>query len=422
MVTNEIKNSPTFELVNNDVSTFAADIQGKISADYRTSECKLPVLYATAKMHKSPKSFRFITSSRDTITSNVSKYVSKCLKLLLNTARSSFEYRIREIDNCVFVIDNRNKVVNFMDLSNINKVKHKSVSTWDFSTLYTKIPHDKLKEKLKKFVEKMFCIKKDKNFICFSKTGKSTYFSINRSKANLSFSSCELIKWIDFIVDNSYICYKGEVYRQAIGIPMGTNSAPFMANLFLHLYEYEYIEHLISSGEIQAAQDLSNIYRYQDDCISFNDNGSFAMHYNKIYPPEMVLDCTNLSTSVCTFLDLRISVYRGRFLYKSFDKRKNFNFEVVKYPNLDGNIPYAPSYGVFISQLVRFCDINQSANNFVSDVKDLTETFVRQGFDFVRLRDRYFIFCSKYLYRWAKFGTDIASSKVVHKIFPYKIS
>ena len=61
-------------------------------------------------------------------------------------------------------------------------------------------------------------------------------------------------------------------------------------------------------------------------------------------------------------------------------------------------------------------------NNFVSDVKDLTETFVRQGFDFVRLRDRYFIFCSKYLYRWAKFGTDIASSKVVHKIFPYKIS
>ena len=195
-----------------------------------------------------------------------------------------------------------------------------------------------------------------------------------------------------------------------------------MANLFLHLYEYEYIEHLISSGEIQAAQDLSNIYRYQDDCISFNDNGSFAMHYNKIYPPEMVLECTNLSTFVCTFLDLRISVYRGRFLYKSFDKRKNFNFEVVKYPNLDGNIHYAPSYGVFISQLVRFCDINQSANNFVSDVKDLTETFVRQGFDFVRLRDRYFIFCSKYLYRWAKFGTDIASSKVVHKIFPYKIS
>ena len=67
--------------------------------------------------------------------------VGKCLKLLLKNARTSFLYRIKEIDNCVFVIDNRDRVVNFMNKANQSKVKRKCISTWDFSTLYTKIPH-----------------------------------------------------------------------------------------------------------------------------------------------------------------------------------------------------------------------------------------------------------------------------------------
>ena len=67
-------------------------------------------------MHKTPKAFRFIINSRDTVTSQLSITVAKCLKLLLTTSRTSFKYRIEHIDNAVFGIDNRDEVIDFMDI------------------------------------------------------------------------------------------------------------------------------------------------------------------------------------------------------------------------------------------------------------------------------------------------------------------
>ena len=90
--------------------------------------------------------------------------------------------------------------------------------------------------------------------------------------------------------------------------------------------------------------------------MAFNDNGMFKEHYKHIYPPEM--ECTNLSKATCTFLYLRISVIRGKFTYKSYDKRNEFNINIANYPHMNGNIPYSTSYGVYTSQLVRYCDIN----------------------------------------------------------------
>ena len=69
-------------------------------------------------MHKTPKASRFITNSSYTVTSQLSITVAKCLKLSLNTSRTSFKYHIKHIDNTVFVIDNRDKVIDFRDTSN----------------------------------------------------------------------------------------------------------------------------------------------------------------------------------------------------------------------------------------------------------------------------------------------------------------
>ena len=94
---------------------------------------------------------------------------------------------------------------------------------------------------------------------------------------------------------------------------MGTNCTPFLANVFIHVYEYEYLEKLVNQGDIETAIEtainIAKTFRYQDDCIALNDNGIFAQHFHLIYPPEMILKCTNISIAVCTFLDLRISVF-----------------------------------------------------------------------------------------------------------------
>ena len=409
IMSNEIQNSPTFEAVSDDKVQFVDNLKSQYPKEL--SNDKLPYLYATAKMHKTPKDFRYITAGRDTAFSDISIAASKCLKLLMNTARTSLAYKIKEIDNCIFIIDNREKVVNFLVNSNQSKDCRKHITTWDFSTLYTKIPHCKLKEKISLFVKKVFeCIKHSKkaaNFVCCSEKSRTAYYSKTKSKSNASFSCEDLINLINIVIDNSYVIFHGVVYRQVIGIPMGTNCAPFLANIFLHVYEYEYLLKLVQNENVVTARKLAQTFRYQDDCVSLNDDGMFKLHYSNIYPPEMVLKPTNIAKATCTFLDLRISVFRGSFRFKSYDKRNDFDFSIANYPHMDGNIPFRTSYGVYMSQLVRFCDINCEINSFISDVKETTGKFIKQGFIRDMLKSTFWKFRNNYLFKWSKFGAEI---------------
>ena len=124
---------------------------------------------------------------------------------------------------------------------------------------------------------------------------------------------------------------------------------------------------------------------------------------------------TNISVNKSTFLDLTISIYRNKFLHYSWDKRKEFNFQVVNYPNLSGNIPTAQSYGVYTSELIRFCDININFDYFVKDVKMLTAKFLNQSFKLMKLKDKFLKFRNLYFFKWAKFDVDI--SIVANKLF-----
>ena len=411
VINKEVEESGTFRLVSNNKDTFHNAIKNSYSGTCNLKE-DFPTIYAIAKMHKDPPTFRFITSARDTIFSNISIAISKGLKLLLNTARTSFKYNIKEVDNCIFIIDSRDKVIKFMEKSNQTHKKN-SISTWDFNTLYTNIPHNKLKIQVAKFIRKMYNIvsetKKSNIFVTCSDKSKKGYFSKTKSRNNISFSAEDFIKHLRIIVDNSYINFRDKIYKQVVGIPMGTNCAPFLANIFLHMYEYGYLEKLIKEGKFHEAKMLSQTYRYQDDCVAFNDGGLFRAHYRNIYPPEMQLENTNISKGVCNFLDLRISVFRGEFRYNSYDKRRNFGFDICNYPNLSGNIPWRGAYGVYMSQLVRFCDINQNKNNFIKDIRAMTLKFCDQGFNNDMLRHVFLKFGLRYFYKWSKYGDIMAS-------------
>jgi hypothetical protein len=75
--------------------------------------------------------------------------------------------------------------------------------------------------------------------ICIPKKG---YFGDSMNSKNISFSEEKLLLCINYLIDNAYIIRRGSVYKQFVGIHMGTNSAPHMANIYLHVYEYEYIK------------------------------------------------------------------------------------------------------------------------------------------------------------------------------------
>ena len=90
-----------------------------------------------------------------------------------------------------------------------------------------------------------------------------------------------------------------------------------------------------------------------------------------------------------------------------YDKRKDFPFDVISYPFLDGNVPTALSYGVFMSQLVRFAKVNSSFKGFKHDVSELTKKLVCQGFNLAALRKKFVKFYFRKLEVWSKFGLDI---------------
>ena len=78
---------------------------------------------------------------------------------------------------------------------------------------------------------------------------------------------------------------------------------------------------------------------------------------NQIYPPELQLNKANIS-------DLHLSVANGFVSSKIYDKRDDFNFDIVNFPFLDGDVPRRASYGVYISQLIRFARVCNHVTDF----------------------------------------------------------
>ena len=111
------------------------------------------------------------------------------------------------------------------------------------------------------------------------------------------------------------------------------------------------------------------------------------------------------------------SICRGKFRVTLYDKRKDYKFNVISYPFLDGNIPHNQSYSVFISQLVHFAKINTTVEGFYSNVSDLAMKLVSQGFSLAALRKKFVKFYQSKLNVWCKFGVDIYKRLI--KLFLY---
>ena len=109
---------------------------------------------------------------------------------------------------------------------------------------------------------------------------------------------------IEFLVDNIYVRFGGQLFRQTVGIPMGTNCAPLLlADLFLCFYENEFLDKLIKEGKRKLPRKFIFSYRYMDDHISFSNKRSKEF-VSDIYPKELTISETKESTSVASDLHL----------------------------------------------------------------------------------------------------------------------
>ena len=73
-----------------------------------------------------------------------------------------------------------------------------------------------------------------------------------------------------------------------------------------------------------------------------------------------------------------------------YDKRDDFDFDVVNFPFLDGDIPRARSYWGYISQLVRFTSVSSHVADFNTRIKILTAKRLKQGYRYHKRRKTFF--------------------------------
>ena len=87
--------------------------------------------------------------------------------------------------------------------------------------------------------------------------------------------------------------------------------------------------------------------RYLKDLLKI-DRIPFEHMVHRIYPAELQLNKANASDTEAAFLDLNLSIHSEIVSTKIYDKRDDFNFDIVNFPFLDGDVPQRPSLGVYI--------------------------------------------------------------------------
>ena len=100
----------------------------------------------------------------------------------------------------------------------------------------------------------------------------------------------------------------------------------------------------------------------------------------QIYPTELQFYKANSFDTVAPFLDLNLSITHVIVSSEIYDKRDNFNFEIVNFPFLDGDVPRSPSYGVYISQFIRFARVCSNVDDFTNRNLFLIAKLLKQGY------------------------------------------
>ena len=112
----------------------------------------------------------------------------------------------------------------------------------------------------------------------------------------------------------------------------------FLANLFCYSYEFEWVDKQIKLKKFHSQKHFKVCCRYIDDLFLLNSFDTF-------------------DSLTVPYLDLLLSVKNGVTTALVFDKRDAFNFPIVNFPTLTGNIPLKISYGVFVCELVRYARV-----------------------------------------------------------------
>ena len=391
-----------------------------------------PFLYWLPKFHKDPVGERYIAASARCTTSSLSKVLSDMLLFVLRTLREKDDCCIRETGvRRFFVVETYEEVANMLSSWRRNQISNDltGLYTGDFSTMYTSIPHDELFDAIKHTTRE-----------AFEAAAKSLDLTISSVKLHWAPSGCKwvrgaktthqktahVVSWtalnvlVRFLVVNTFLCADGKVRRQSTGIPMGTNCAPVLANLFLYYYESRFVSRIETEKGTHAARLFHNTFRLIDDVLAVDNpllRNALSRSYDEsgMYPSSVTLNQTSTDTSRVDFIGMTIETVGKRLRLSVFDKRKSFPFHVRRYPLTASLIPRSIPYGVFVGLLHRGYRICSDAKDFLSYAGEVGSILRANGCSTKRLKILFksFVVHEMHKYRCTR---TYATRKFCHKL------
>jgi hypothetical protein len=392
-----------YEIVMKKIETASTIMGIEISSSMKNL---LPFAQLNPKFHKTPVDFRAIISSKKACTKPASKILGNCLSLIQYNLKRYCETIFNNTKvNMYWIIDRNVAILNCLEgISSTYGAKN--LCTFDFGQMYTNLKHDDIKNAIYHVVS--IAMSKIKYIYADM---YSASWQCKRSSM-LTISKENLLKISEFVLDNAYFRFGSNIYRQIVGIPMGTDAGPFIANLTLFSYEFKYVNMLMNTGKIDVARTLSNTFRYIDDITSVNDGGVFENVYKEIYPESLTLKKMNDNDQEANVLDIKVKIRNGKFICSVYDKRDDFPFICNRFPAVDTNISKNSIYNIFTNEMNRFFTICSDTATVFNEIKKLKDLLLARRYLESQLSARFSRFIRKNKQFNRKFDLDFLANNV----------
>ena len=138
---------------------------------------RLPYLYCTPKLHNSPVKHRFIAGSSKCTTKQLSSLLTKLLTVIKTGLEKYCGIKTSHTEvNNMWILKNSKNLLSFLSQLGVHRAT--SIQTFDFSILYTSIPHDLLKSSMHSIINNAFNYKNGATRYTHIKVGRNkSYFT-----------------------------------------------------------------------------------------------------------------------------------------------------------------------------------------------------------------------------------------------------
>ena len=375
---------------------------------------KLPTFGVVIKLHKANKP-RFLAKSHETSLVQLSQWISLALKTMMRSSEElwrSLFLSVGIVTHSSWIVNNSKQIRSRMKHMTSLGLSSDTQQTYDFATMYPSLDLDCMKKKLSEYTSLVFeharqnirPFNEPKVLVLKRKCANQNPWKVEGSTAASDTPSQQVVtadrleKWLRHLANNLHVRIGEDIMRQTKGLPMGTSCSPWLANIMLFMYEFDYFSERVSnlqpweirtqSTAWQQLRDLSICTRYIDDLWNpLVDRAAFEAITKLIYPAQSGLslgDPESDGPSV-DYLDLTVwcDAKSHQWHSKLYDKKVAMvakGLKLNKFPDPASKLSTRCKYGVITSQLHRYNVACTRRCDFLVPAQQLYSTYIQKGY------------------------------------------